>query len=239
MAPALLRLLTCAALALCVLSGCDLVPGEPRATARAKPTDRPPIVVMFGDSYTAGLREVPAERTYAAETARTMGWQVIIAGRAGSGFVTRGAGGQDFNELWAAQLSWRPAPDMIVISGGHNDVLQPVPAVAAAAERLLATVRLQWPRTRIVVLGPLWGGDPPPRALLVRDAVRNVAAATKTPFIDPLAGRWITGHAHRGGGNARQMVLRDGIHLSPAGNRHVADRLIHELRVLGLATPAR
>ncbi|HEX2312846.1 MAG TPA: SGNH/GDSL hydrolase family protein [Thermomonospora sp.] len=222
---------------LCGCSGTQTPAARKSPRPKAEPV-RPhaPVVFMLGDSYTAGIPSVPPEETYAAETARRLGWQVVIAGYAGTGFVARGRVGKDFAALFHAQLAWRPAPDMVVVSGGHNDRYPPA-RVRGAADRLLRDIRTRWPRSQVVLMGPLWGGDPPQRALLIRDVLRDAARTHQVPFVDPLAGRWITGHIRRDTGNARRYILRDGTHPNAAGNRYLADRLVTELRALGLDRP--
>ncbi|REE96499.1 SGNH/GDSL hydrolase family protein [Thermomonospora umbrina] len=238
------RLVWCALVALVLLlCGCNTPqdPASPRAEpprAVEPPREHAPVVFVLGDSYTAGIRAVPAEQTYAAETARRLGWQVVIAGHSGTGFVTRGRVGMDFGALFEAQLSWRPAPDLIVISGGHNDQhTRTLPQVGAAADRLLRAVKAHWPETHVVLMGPLWGGTPPPAALRVRDALRGTARGLRVPFVDPLVEPWITGHFKKNG-NARRFVMSDGTHFNAAGHRHVAERFVAELRRLGLERPA-
>lgn len=245
------RLVSCAltALLLVPLTACS---SEGGAASRGKAGDqsarngqasgdRPaqaPVVFMLGDSYTVGIKSVPPEQTYAGETARRLGWQVVIAGQSGTGFVVRGKARRDFAMMYDAELAWRPTPDMVVISGGHNDKSAPPSAVAGAASQLLTRIRARWPQTHVVLVGPLWGGDPPPEALRTRDALRSVAGVLGLPFVDPLQERWITGHIARPkSGNAPIFILKDGTHPNPAGNRHIAERLMATLRVLGLDRP--
>jgi lysophospholipase L1-like esterase len=207
--------------------------GGSGAAARAKA----PVVMILGDSYTAGLPDVAPEQTFAAETARRLKWQLIIGGRYGSGFVTPGRTRQTFAMLFDEQLAWRPAPDMIVVSGGHNDWPHSYEKVTTAARQLLTTIKRRWPASRLVLMGPLWGSDPPPKGLQVRDALQDVAGRLRVPFIDPLAEQWITGDIHSGIGNAPAYIRRDGTHPNPEGNRYFADRFITDLRKLGLTRP--
>lgn len=232
-------------MAVLLLCGCSRANEEPRVTRKTQfpretaTPQRPsaPVVFVFGDSYTAGTGDTPEERTYATETGRRLGWQVIVGGRAGSGFVSKGRYGQDFGTLYANQLAWRPAPDMVIVSGGHNDVGRPPDAVAAAAQRLLTDIRSRWPGTHLVLMGPMFGGDAPPAGVRIRDELRNVAATLRIPFIDPVQDRWITGNRRKGRGNAPKYILKDDTHLNPAGNHYIADRLAAKLRELGLAQP--
>jgi hypothetical protein len=81
-----------AAAALLASAGCGGTARRARAdSSPTKPASRhTPLVMFLGDSYTTGrLGQIP-ELTYAADTARTLGWQVIIAGYRGTGFVAKG-----------------------------------------------------------------------------------------------------------------------------------------------------
>ncbi|MEV4257614.1 SGNH/GDSL hydrolase family protein [Spirillospora sp. NPDC049652] len=224
-----------------VLGGC--ASNAPAASKRPKSVDRvagsAPVVMFLGDSYTVGEKGVQPETTYAAATARLLGWQVIVGGRSGTGFVNPGAKNNPFGKLFEDQLGWRPAPALLIVSGGHNDAKFPPAQASDGALALLQKVRARWPRTRIVLVGPLWGSDHPSAgALAVRDGLRTVAGQFKVPFIDPLAERWITGDRDEGTGNAPRFVKPDRVHPTPDGHRYLATRLAEDLRKAGLAHPA-
>jgi lysophospholipase L1-like esterase len=221
-------------------SGCGPAPSRtapPVPEARATPV-RVPIVMFLGDSYTTGGLKTPPERAYAGATARELGWQVIIGGLGGTGFVAAGATHEPFNVLFERQLGWRPPPDMVIVSGGHNDRTYAPATVAAAAEGLLVKIRQLWPDSRLVLIGPMGGdGAPDASVLEVRDALGVAAHTLKIPFIDPLGGKWITGDRAGHVGNARQYIQRDGVHPNANGHRYLATRLVAELRRLGLTEP--
>jgi lysophospholipase L1-like esterase len=223
---------------LLAIAGCaaSSIPSQ-QVDAAPAGTSRVPVVMILGDSYTTGVYDVSSEATYAAETSRLLGWQVIIGGHSGTGFVAPGRIGRTFSALFDQQLAWRPGPDMIIISGGHNDWPHPATMAGVAARQLLTRIKLHWPTTRIVVLGPLWGGDAPDEGVAVRDEVRAVAKDLRVPFIDPVGERWFTGNRAEGTGNAAQLILPDGTHPTPEGHRYVATRLVADLRRLGLAQP--
>lgn len=200
---------------------------------------RTPVVMFLGDSYTTGRYDQIPELSYAADTARTLGWQVIIGGYRGTGFLAKGTVHKDFATLFAEQLAWRPAPDLVIVSGGHNDRTRPPASVAAAARQLLITVQHTWTDpVRVLLMGPLWGdGEPTPAVLRVRDALAGVAAEQHVPFVDPLAEGWITGSRDDGTGNAPMYILNDGVHPTTAGARYLSTRLVADLRRLKLAKP--
>ncbi|MEV0666754.1 SGNH/GDSL hydrolase family protein [Actinomadura luteofluorescens] len=229
-----------------LLAGCSLLAGSVHKQAAADgPKDdgareAPPVVMFLGDSYTVGDRGVEPESTYASATARLLGWQVVVGGRSGTGYVQRGRAPHAFLGQFESQLGWRPAPDMLIVSGGHNDWRIPPPQVAAAAHVLLERARQRWPGTRLVLLGPLWGtGTPLPGALAVRDALKNLAGQLGIPFVDPMGEGWITGDLLTGQGNAPHLIKQDRTHPTPAGHLYVATRLAADLKRMGLAHPVR
>jgi lysophospholipase L1-like esterase len=194
--------------------------------------------MFLGDSYTVGERGRMPEDTYAAATARLLGWQPVQAGRGGTGFVAGYRIRQSFETLFESQLGWRPAPDLLIVSGGHNDWAYPPAQVAAAAHEMLGRARARWPTTRIAVIGPLWGTQfPPASAMGIRNALRQVAQQLGVPFIDPFTEHWITGDRRRGTGNAVRYIRGDGTHPTDQGHRYIASRLAADLKRLGLAHP--
>lgn len=194
----------------------------------------PPVVLFLGDSYATGIHGVTVDQTYASVAARLLGWQVIVGGHSGTGFVNTGSVHKNFAQLYAKQMEWRPAPDLMIVSGGHNDWPYKPKMVGAAVEELLRTIAQRWPYTQTVVVGPIWGGDPRPEVRPVRNAIRAAAERMNVPFIDPLAERWFTGNHARGTGNAARLILPDGTHPTLNGHRYMGHRLAEDLRKLHL-----
>ncbi|TYB69942.1 SGNH/GDSL hydrolase family protein [Nonomuraea sp. PA05] len=177
-----------------------------------------PVMMFVGDSFTVGSGPVPPWQTYASQTARMLGWQPIIAGAGGTGFCNEGRAGRTFQRSFEVELAWRPAPDLLVISGGHNDRRWSPERVRGAVASLLSEVRAHWPETRTVVVGPIWMGEPPDKAYGVRDAVAEAARAGKVSFLDPMRKSWPEG-----------AILPDGVHPTLAGHEGLATWLAAEL----------
>lgn len=234
-----LRCVAAVAASLAVAS-CGYTTRKARAEGHPKPHPvHVPVVMFLGDSYTTGrLGQIP-EQTYAADTARALGWQVIIGGYRGTGFVAKGSVGKAFGALFDEQLGWRPEPDMVIVSGGHNDRLHSPLAVAEAARQLVTTIQQRWTKTHVLLVGPMWGGDPKADVLAIADAIKIVAQEKRVPFIDPLRERWITGNRREGTGNAGRYILPDGTHPTIEGARYISGLLVEDLRRIDLSEPEK
>lgn len=141
--------------------------------------------MIIGDSFTVGSGPVRGWDGYAAQVARRLGWQLVTAGAAGTGFVNPGRVGRTFQQSFVKELSWRPEPDLLIISGGRNDRGIGAARIETAAVHLLELVRRQWPHTRIVLVGPIWMTRAPRWAYRVREAVSTAADRLAVPFLDP------------------------------------------------------
>jgi acyl-CoA thioesterase I len=186
-----------------------------------------PMVMIIGDSFTVGSGPVQGWDSYAAQTARTLGWQLVTAGASGTGFVNPGPVGRTFEMSFDKELSWRPPPGLLIISGGHNDRQVSPGTVHQAVERLLELARRRWPETKIVVIGPIWMAKAPDWSYQVRDAIAVAAEEAKTPFLDPLGRSWGSG-----------TILPDGVHPTYAGHTKIAHWLVDALHKYGLGSSA-
>ncbi|NUW45809.1 SGNH/GDSL hydrolase family protein [Nonomuraea rhodomycinica] len=181
------------------------------------------MMMVLGDSFTVGSGPVPAWRAYACQAARLLGWQPVIAGAGGTGYLNRGRAGRTFQQSYEEELAWRPAPDVLVVSGGHNDQRWSTGQVGRAAARLVRDARAGWPATRIVLVGPIWLEAVPAKALRIRDTLAEVARREGVEFLDPLRHHWA-------GGDPSAVVLPDGVHPTPAGHLLLARWLARSLR---------
>jgi lysophospholipase L1-like esterase len=178
--------------------------------------------MIIGDSFTVGSGPVQEWDSYAAQTARALGWQLVTAGASGTGFVNPGPVGRTFEMSFDKELSWRPAPGLLIISGGHNDRQVDPGTVYQAVGRLLELVRSRWPHTKIVVIGPIWMAKAPGWGYQVRDAIAVAAEEAGTPFLDPLGQSWGSG-----------TILPDGVHPTYEGHAKIAQWLVGGLRKYG------
>ncbi|MEU8207030.1 SGNH/GDSL hydrolase family protein [Streptosporangium sp. NPDC049046] len=190
---------------------------------------RAPLVMIVGDSFTVGSGPVRGWDGYAARVARELGWQLITAGAAGTGFVNPGRVGRTFQDSFVKELSWRPEPDMLIISGGRNDRRVEAARIENAAVRLVELARRRWPHTRIVLVGPIWMTKAPRWAYGVREAVALAADRQEVSFLDPFEA---LGPHGRGWG--RGAVLPDGVHPTLVGHVRLSRWMVSALHAYGI-----
>jgi len=181
--------------------------------------------MFVGDSFTVGSGPVPSWHAYASQAARLLGWQPVVAGAGGTGYLNEGRVSRTFEESFEEELAWRPPPDVLVISGGHNDCRWSSSKVRRAAGGLVRQVRATWPLARLVMVGPIWLGPIPAKAYRVRDALAETAESAAVPFLDPMRERW------------PDMALPDGVHPTHAGHVRLGQWLAAELSRLSHQGP--
>jgi lysophospholipase L1-like esterase len=184
-----------------------------------------PRVLIFGDSWTYGSAASAPELGYAYVLGRNLGWDTVVNGVRGSGYLKPGIDGGTFGERIAA-LDPALNPDLVLLQGSINDRAQGAAgyreAVTAAWDALAAT----YPRAQIVIVGPA------PQALPVQAATQRIdrdlgelAAARGWWYVSPLAEGWIT--------EANYASVIDTTigrnHPSTAGHTYLAGRLAEDL----------
>jgi lysophospholipase L1-like esterase len=182
-------------------------------TTDAPAEDAPPVVAVYGDSYSAGSVEGgngPA------------GWPAIVAGRLGAdvrlhavpgaGYVAGGGG----TFLEQVQASPEPDADVVVVFGSRNDTGAATEQISEQAAAVYEAVRAASPSAEMVVIGPAWSDEGVPSdTLLARDAVQSAAEAADLTFVDPLADGWFFGRL--------ELIGADAIHPTDEGHAYLAE----------------
>lgn len=185
-------------------------------------------VLIFGDSWTFGSAASAPTLGYAYVVSEVTGWETLVDGVRGSGYLKPGIDGPDFGTRITA-LDPTLTPDLVIIQGSINDRRLPATgydaAVNAAWDRLSAT----YPSARIVVLGPA------PQVLPVQKATARIdrdlarlAGQRGWWYVSPLREGWIT--------EANYLdVIDTGLgrnHPSTAGHRYLAERLAEAIATI-------
>ena len=80
-------------------------------------------MLIFGDSWTYGSAANAPELGYAYVLGGTLGWETIVNGVRGSGYLKPGLDGGTFGERIAA-LDPALDPDLVIVQGSINDRAQ-------------------------------------------------------------------------------------------------------------------
>ncbi len=194
--------------------------------ANAVTTDVPegdePVAVFIGDSYTVGQNTSLEGVGFAGLLAELQGWQAVNLAHSGTGYAK------------SHDLEWCPPggcpayagvidearavdPDIIVVSGGRNDVwLEDEERVEAAIEGFYTQLRAAFPTERIIVTSPLWSAGPTPAILEpVREQVEHHATRIGAEHLE-------LGDLFE---HDPELITDDGIHPTEEGLERIAERI--------------
>lgn len=194
--------------------------GPASGVSASAPFPGRPVIGFVGDSFSFGTGASTPARRWTTRLCGAERWNEANVAIPGMGYV---AGGR--TQAYAGQVAALAPhrPDVVVISGGWNDVahgFSTARVLAGLSETLTATKRLI-PRARVVVIAPVGPATAPPAGLLaLRDAARGVVERAGATYVDldfPLTGRpeWISG---------------DGLHPNDAGYARLAELTAPALR---------
>jgi acyl-CoA thioesterase I len=156
-------------------------------------------VVFLGDDYTAGAGASSDSDAWARRVAKRLGVQATLIGASGAGYAKRGADGDSYQSLVGQVVAARP--DVVVVSGGRNDVTDNLSTLRDDARTVFSTLHDQVPDAALLALAPWWGDSPHPSKLAPVDgAVRSGVEAARGTYLDiadPLAGHpeWMADEA--------------------------------------------
>ena len=186
-----------------------------------------PVMAIVGASFTAGTGPGNAALSWAVLLARTLGWNAVVDGVPGAGYVRPGAGRQGPVARLLVRADLRALdPGLVIVQAGHDDSGVPASLERQRVRQVIAMIRADAPRARIGLLTVFAGQSGPTAALsLVNDAIIAAARATDPRVIvmNPLDGSW---HFQR--------AARGGLHPSAAGDAWIAARAAAILRAHGV-----
>lgn len=166
-----------------------------------------PDVVFLGDSYTVGIGSEGPD--WPTTVSGALGWNAVNLAAGGTGYLTEagvaGCGKEHCGAYLEQSASIEGEPDIIVVSGGRNDVGD---GLEAAATALFTSLQERYPESTVIALSPWTDDDPPAEALTAATtAIRSAAEAAEVAYID--TGQPFVGHA--------DLISADGVHPNAAG----------------------
>lgn len=175
-----------------------------------------PTVVIVGASITAGVGSGQPDRSWAALLARRLGWNAVVYGDPGAGYVRpgihrRGPVAREISEVDLRKLN----PALVIVQAGHNDMGVPAPLERLRVKQVIAQIRAAAPDAGIALITVFVGRLHRPAAYQTDRTIVSAAKAADPAVIilDPLAGKW------------KYARIRDGLHPSAAGSQWIAGQV--------------
>jgi lysophospholipase L1-like esterase len=184
-----------------------------------------PRLAIVGASFTAGVGSGPG-RSWAVLLARHLGWDAVVDGVPGAGYVRvggrPGSKGPVAAEIARAGLR-ALQPSLVIVQAGHDDIGVPPALERRRVEQAVGVIRAEAPGAKIVLLTVFPGRSHRGASRTDRAIVAAARAADPAVIIiDPLAAGWRYAH------------VRDGLHPTAAGSAWIAGRVAAVLREHGV-----
>lgn len=151
-----------------------------------------PRVLIFGDSWVYGSAATVPTLGFAYRLGENLGWDAVVDGVRGSGYLKPGIDGGSYPERVAA-LDPQLDPDLIILEGSINDRRLYPEGYTDAVTGVWDELASLYPDAAIVILGPA------PQVLPVESATARIdgdlsrlAAERGWWYISPIAEGWIT-----------------------------------------------
>ncbi|MGH3268402.1 MAG: SGNH/GDSL hydrolase family protein [Trebonia sp.] len=190
-----------------------------------------PVMAVVGASFTAGTGPGNAALSWAVLLARTLGWNAVVDGVPGAGYVRAGTGHQGPVARLLGREGLRALdPGLVIVQAGHDDSGVPASLERQRVGQVIDAIRAAAPRARIALLTVFAAQSGPDAALtLVNDAIIAAARAADPHVIvmNPLGGGW-----------RFQRAAHGGLHPSAAGDAWIAAKVAATLRAQGVVPAA-
>lgn len=192
------------------------VVGATAGPVTATATLAPAAVAFIGDSYSA------SKGAWTTQLAAGSGWKNKVFALGGTGYAKSipeggtSACGREVcgNYLAQAVEAIDYAPDMVIVSGGRNDLNEDLETVEKNAGALFQKLTTSMPAAKVVVTSPVWdASEKPARLDEIAAVVKKAATSSGVTYVD--LGQPFAGHP--------EMIGPDGIHPNAAGHKRLAD----------------
>jgi lysophospholipase L1-like esterase len=195
--------------------------------ARQGSGPRVPAVVIVGASITAGVGPASPEGAWTTLLARHLGWDAVVYGDPGAGYVSLGIHRRGPVSRELSQVDLRGLdPALVIVQAGHDDMGVPAALERLRVKQVIAQIRAAAPGAGIALITVFAGRQHRPAAYQTDRTIVAAARAADPAVIimDPLAAPHPWKFAR----------VRDGLHPTTAGSRWIAGEVAQLLQQRGV-----
>lgn len=209
------RLATIAAAAAVLLVAACSGPTTATTEPSAASADAP-VTLFLGDSYTegSGLATEDLPTRWSTVLAARLGWTEVNAGCNGSGYTRPGSVcGNNYVER--LPLLADAAPDVIIVSGGVNDLGATELMIDTQVREIFTALRETFPDAELYAVNGIYytGTETPPLLAYLNESVSHAVTLAGGTYLD--IGDPLLGHP--------ELMGPDRVHPNPAGHELIAD----------------
>lgn len=208
-------------------------PGGRPQVVGAQDVQRPPRLLVVGDELAGGEGASSPAQGFARLLADRLDAPYSVDAEPDTGYVARGdEPGTDLSfPARVKRLVERggPAPDLVVVEGGHEDYAAAPGELRAAVGQVVRRLEKAYPDAQVVLMGSTRAF---PESEVLEPLHRTLAEGAEeagVPFVDPVADGWIDAD------NTARLISGDLFHPNDEGHALLAERLLQELRALPAA----
>ncbi len=155
----------------------------PTTTAPTTTAPSPIRLAFLGDDYTASSGASSPKAGWTALVSAALEVDATTVSADGAGYAQTGSDGMSYQDLISQVVAANP--QVVVVSGGRNDVTHSARQVRIAARKVFASLHTLLPDARLVAIAPWWGDSPhPPKLTKVDTAVQAGVEAVHGVYLD-------------------------------------------------------
>ncbi|MGU3497929.1 SGNH/GDSL hydrolase family protein [Mycobacterium sp. C31M] len=187
------------------------------STLPAAPATRPGTqrVTVIGDSYLSTPPVPFPDLIWQEFDRRGPKITATVGAEGGTGYTNCGASAKTIY-LQRVDRLVSPNDALIVFIGGRNDRYTSPPVLELVVRDTFARAREIAPSAELLVIGPIFPGDPPAAIGRVSETLRHETEAASGTYVDPVELGWLS---------EDNLTKEDGVHPNEAGNQYLANKI--------------
>lgn len=159
------------------------LPSQSASVAQSAAARNRPVVAFLGDDWTAGAGASKQAKRFTTLLSQQLGIDERNFGVAGAGYAKPSPAGGTYASRIRSVVAAHP--QVVVVSGGRNDVTDLASTVDEAARQLFKTLHADLPHATLIAIAPMWGdSNLPPQLAALGKAVQAAVTRVGGTYLD-------------------------------------------------------